>query len=247
MQSDFRNFPPPLTAVDRDATGAVAGNSRPVSSPQSAPHPDLERLVERHLRTRFRRPPSAHGRAAFERFLARWDGVTSPVLDAGCGTGESTFALARLHPDRLVVGVDRSAHRLARGLTYDDVPGNALLLRTDVVDFWRLLEDAGVRLAAHYLLYPNPWPKPAQVMRRWPAHPAFPTLLALGGRLECRSNWRVYAEEFALAVRLASRRTATVETFVPADILTPFESKYAASGHALYRVVVAPEPSPAAP
>lgn len=219
-------------------------NSRPVQSDQSAPHPRLADLALRHAQSPFRKPPAPYSRAAFERFLAAWDGRMPLLLDAGCGTGESTRRLALMHPHSLVVGVDQSAARLARGAP-QTTPANALLLRADVVDFWLLLAERRIALTRHYLLYPNPWPKPAQLTRRWHAHAVFPTVLALGGVLECRSNWRVYAEEFALAVRLASGREATLETVTPQDPLTPFERKYRDSGHALYRAAV--DLSPAAP
>ena len=213
------------------------GNSKPVASGQTAPHRDLERLLARHVAHRYCKPIAPYSRAAFDRFQRVHSAQLPIVLDAGCGNGESTFALAALHPGHLVVGVDQSAARLARGLALPGRPDNALLLRADIVDIWRLLAATGVTLAAHYLLYPNPWPKPAQLMRRWPAHPVFPAVVALGGRLECRSNWRVYAEEFALAVGFLSGSTIAVDAFHPECPLTPFERKYHASGHALYRVV----------
>lgn len=211
-------------------------NSSLVRSPQTAAHPALAELVRRHREHRLMKPVAAYSGAAFERFLAVWDRRSAPVLDAGCGTGASTARLARAMPDRLVIGVDQSAHRLARGPLPPCLPGNALLLRADIVDFWRLLEGSGIALHAHYIFYPNPWPKPAQLMRRWPAHPVFPTIVALGGRLECRSNWQVYCDEFALALTILSGRASIVERFQPAVAQTPFERKYALSGHALYRV-----------
>ena len=122
------------------------------------------------------------------------------VLDSGCGTGESTVLLARRYPDCLVVGVDKSAARLDKA---PQLPANARLLRADLADIWRLMDDAGWKLAQHYLLYPNPWPKPAQLKRRWHGHPVFPDLLVLGGRLVLRSNFEVYVDEFARALELA--------------------------------------------
>jgi tRNA G46 methylase TrmB len=107
-----------------------------------------------------------------------------------------------------------------------------------MVDYARLLRDAGIHLARHYLLYPNPWPKIGHLARRWHAHPVFPALLELGGVLECRSNWRIYIEEFCLAVNALRGCRARCEPFVPVSPLTPFERKYHASGHALYRAVV---------
>lgn len=214
-------------------------NSRAVASMQQTPHVRLEARVRRHLEAAWQRPPAAHGVRAFEKLCARIADTPRPlVLDAGCGTGASTLRLAERHRDCWVIGVDKSAARLAVGgrmLAAADAPANALLLRAELGDFWRLLRDAGRRLHRHYLLYPNPWPKPAQLARRWHAHPAFAALLALGGTLELRCSWRVYAEEFALALRFAGV-DAQAEAFAATDPLTPFERKYAASDHALWRV-----------
>ena len=62
-------------------------------------------------------------------------------------------------------------------------------------------------------------------------------LLALGGRLECRTNWRVYAEEFSFALNLLQNAQTQVETFSAPQPLTPFERKYRDSGQTLYRVI----------
>ena len=116
--------------------------------------------------------------------------------------------------------------------------GNALWLRAELTSFWRLARRAGWRLERHYLLYPNPWPKPAQLQRRWHGHPVFPDLLGLGGKLEMRSNWSVYAEEFAAAAALALGKPVLPLSLGATEITTPFERKYRASGHPLYSVAV---------
>ena len=211
-------------------------NSSPVVSTQQAPHPRLADAVRRHLELPFRREPGAIGRRAFDSVAKRLD--TPFVLDAGCGTGASTLALARRFPQHTVLGVDKSAVRLARGqraLARAKVP-NAVLLHCELVDFWQLAHRAGLACVEQYLLYPNPWPKPEHLKRRWAAHPVLPAMLALGGRLELRSNWRVYAEEFTAALRIAGRPAACAP-FKPEAPLTPFEHKYAESGHTLWRCV----------
>jgi len=218
----------------------MQASSRPVHSTQQAVHARLAELVHRHANSDFRKPPAAYSLAALARLYAVWDRRAPLVLDAGCGTGASTLALARLHPDCLVIGVDQSQVRLAAGARGAGAapPGNALLLRADVVDLWLLLARERLRLAHHYLLYPNPWPKPAQVMRRWPAHPVFPTIIALGGVLECRSNWLVYVDEFSAALQQLTGRAPLRETLAPEQPWTPFERKYRDSGHGLYRAVL---------
>jgi tRNA G46 methylase TrmB len=164
------------------------------------------------------------------------------VLDSGCGTGASTRRLAALHPGCVVIGVDRSAHRLARGAgqNFPLREGHCLWLRAELGTFWRLAREAGWRLRHHYLLYPNPWPKPGHLGRRWHAHPAFSDLLALGGRLEMRCNWRVYAEEFAHAAVWLTGQPVAVEELGGGDPLSPFEAKYSVSGHSRYRVTLEP-------
>jgi tRNA (guanine-N7-)-methyltransferase len=162
------------------------------------------------------------------------------ILDSGCGVGESSLILARAFPDHYVIGVDQSASRWrAAGVALPQWPSNLDLVRADVVDYWRLLREAGIRLDRHYLLYPNPWPKIAsQVSRRWHGHPVFPSLLDLGGVLECRSNWAIYLAEFCFAVRRMTQRPAVAESYAPDAAMTPFERKYLASGHRLFRMVV---------
>ena len=213
------------------------GNSAPVRSTQDAAHARLREVVLRHIDAAWRRTPAASGRRRFESVAPRL--ADAPfVLDAGCGTGAGTFALARLHGDRTVLGVDKSAARLAIGQRLIDAgraPANAVLLRCGLVDFWQLAVESGLRCERQYLLYPNPWPKPEHLQRRWHAHPVLPAILALGGALELRTNWRVYAEEFAAALRVAGVAVGS-QRFTPDLPLTPFERKYAASGHVLWRV-----------
>jgi tRNA (guanine-N7-)-methyltransferase len=221
---------------------SMFGNSRVPESVQGDIHPHLATLLDRHAGAPFRKPYADYNRAAFAGSLERWQRTAagSPViLDSGCGVGESSLYLARNFPDHYVIGVDQSASRLARGRrSAAQWPPNLDLVRADVVDYWRLLREAGIRLDRHYLLYPNPWPKASQVSRRWHGHPVFPSLLDLGGVLECRSNWAIYLAEFCFAVRRMTQRPAVAESYAPDAAMTPFERKYLASGHRLFRMVV---------
>lgn len=208
------------------------GNSRTVRSTQAHVHSRLAGEVLRHFRSPWRAPSSPHVDAAAEAIVAALAESQRPLLlDSGCGDGSSTLALARLHPGHLSVGVDRSAARLAARRD----GGAAMFLRTDLPRLWQSLGARGVRVDRHFLLYPNPSPKPAQRLRRWHFHPAFPDLLALGGTLELRTNWQVYAEELVAALAVAGRE-AILDPVPEGEALTPFERKYRASGHALWRV-----------
>lgn len=222
-------------------------SARAVTSNQPGPHPRLEETVRKHLGSTFQRPLPDYSRRAFDAHFAAIDNFRGPlVFDSFCGVGESTRQLAATLPEALVVGIDKSAHRLGRHGHYraDGDPGNSpnnnpdnyLLVRADTDDFWRQALAAGWRLQQHWLLYPNPWPKAAQLQRRCHGSPLFPTLLALGGALELRSNWRLYLDECHCALAIAGRSPEAVRELPPGPPLTPFERKYRAAGQALWQL-----------
>ena len=215
----------------------MSGNSRLISSAQTGVHPDLEKLVRRHMAHPFQKPIADYNREAFAIALAareQWQPDAPLILDAGCGVGWSTQRIAETYPEHFVFGVDQSVDRINRGKPLP-LPANALLVRADLVDFWRLFAEHKIRLARHYNLYPNPWPKIGHLARRWQGHAVFPIWLALGGELECRSNWRIYIEEMAQALTLLTAQQVNCEPWRTINPMTPFEKKYQESGHELWR------------
>ena len=144
----------------------------------------------------------------------------------------STALIAAAHPDALVVGIDQSAHRLAKHQATR--ARNYLLLRAEAEPFWLCLVEAGITLHSHWLLYPNPWPKASQIKRRVHGHGAFPVLSRLGGILELRTNWDIFVREFSQAAALVGIN-GQAESFRPDSPMTLFERKYADRGHALWR------------
>ncbi len=210
-----------------------------IESNQNGIHDNLEMVVKRHLHSRFQRPFPDYSIAAFESvndIVQRFDGPI--ILDSYCGVGESTANIAKVNPEALIIGVDKSLHRLQKHDTHyrHDDCNNYLLVRADLDDFWRQAVDAGWQLQQHYLLYPNPWPKSAHLKRRCHGSPLFPYLLELGGKLEVRSNWRLYIEEFCFALELAGH-PSSVEHFHYSEPITPFERKYSAAKQDLWRCV----------
>lgn len=207
-------------------------DSRLVNSNQLRPHERLPALVRRHLSHSFRKPVAEHSRTAFALLSGALGNKPRPlVLDSFCGTGHSTAILAERHPDHLVVGVDKSGHRLAKHAGGDAT--NYLLLQADCEDIWQLLLLAGITPEFHYLLYPNPWPKSRHLQRRIHGSAAFPWLLQLAGSIELRSNWQLYVEEFGLAMHLAGHCGA-VFRLPQQQPLSLFEDKYQSSGHELW-------------
>lgn len=219
----------------------AANHSRKVHSSQVGIHPRLEELLDRYGTVQWQKPchvPTVEAFQALKTMLRTND--LPLILDSGCGTGESTRLLSAAFPDHLVIGVDKSAERLSR-TGADRFPhraGNVVWVRAELASFWRLAQQDGWKLVRHYMLYPNPWPKPGQVQRRWHAHPVFRTLLQLGGRVEMRTNWQIYAEEFAFAVNFVTGHDISPSPVPDSEPLSPFERKYRASGHELYSVVL---------
>lgn len=178
------------------------------------------------------------------------------VIDSGCGTGESTIHLARRFPDCIVIGIDKSCARLDKAgnsiqLGGAEVPRNALWLRAELLDFWKLVFEAKWNVRYHSVFYPNPWPKQAECTRRFHMHPIFPTMISIAPVTELRTNWEIYAQEFKAAAEILREESATrlelshlknIETelsaFTAKSPETAFERKYAAAGQPLWRVIV---------
>lgn len=210
----------------------MTADSRPIYSNQPHVHQNLAGMVIRHLASSHTRPVADHNALAFTQLLQRLKEKPQPlVLDSFCGTGQSTELLAARHPQHLVVGIDKSASRLARHAGANT--SNYLLLQADCEDIWQLLLREKLTVDYHYLLYPNPWPKAKHLQRRIHGHASFPWVVQLGGHLELRSNWQIYVEEFGMAMHL-SGYPGLVTRISGDPALTLFEQKYRNSGHALW-------------
>lgn len=214
---------------------------RSVTSNQDSIHKDLQELVLKYARTQYLRPIAVHTRQAFEE-ISEKVGTKPVVIDSGCGTGESTIHLARRFGDCIIIGIDKSAMRLNKAgnaiqLENRPIPENAYWVRAELLDFWRLAKEANWDIRYHAVFYPNPWPKQSEATRRFHMHPIFPTLISLAPQTELRTNWEIYAKEFATAAKLLGNE-ATLEQFSAAPAETAFERKYAAAGQPLWRIIV---------
>ena len=239
--------------------------ARSVTSNQIDLYKNLEAVVRKYAATTFLRPVADHTREAFEQaseFVRTFYGTdvagcVEVVLDSGCGTGESTLHLAKKFPNVPVIGIDKSAVRLSkagneRQLEVSaggscDVPANAFWVRAELLDFWRLaLEKVNAgewKILHHALYYPNPWPKESEATRRFHLHPIFPTLIRLSPVTELRTNWEIYAREFAEAARVLGdafslKFDVELGAFEPQNPETAFERKYKEARQQLWRTLV---------
>lgn len=241
-----------MTANERDQSVTEAsntaeqhkGDSKVIVTNQPGIHEKLEVIVKKHLTHRFEKPYQQHTLTVFEALDNEVKAFDGPViLDACCGVGQSTRMLAKLNPNALVIGIDKSAHRINRQVE-EHLPEaltnvtNFRLARADLNDFYRLVAKADWPISKHYILYPNPWPKAKHIQRRWHGSAVFPEIVSLGEALILRSNWCLYLEEFKLAAGIAGRegRLSDITEQAAQQPLTPFEAKYISSGQAVWEL-----------
>ena len=222
----------------------VTGDSRVITSNQIGLNEKLDEVVLKHLQHDFKKPYQTHTLEAFKK-IEKWvEQQGKPIIfDSCCGVGESTYHIAKAHPEAIILGMDKSADRLSKHpvdgeLSIDDLDSNInnyQLLQVNLNDFWRLAVEANWTLSHHYLLYPNPWPKAKHLQRRWHGSAVFPSIIELGGKLDLRSNWFTYVEEFQRALQLAGKESKT-DIYSAEQAITPFERKYWASGQKSLRL-----------
>lgn len=198
---------------------------------QSGPHHQLSDLVERYKITENKRPIPQHQQIAFLQIKKLVTAKSLPIIiDSGCGTGLSSITLAEQFFDHWVVGIDKSSHRLKKTA---NLPPNCLLIRGDVFDLWRLLKISSLPIVRHYLLYPNPWPKIGHIKRRFYASNIWPTCISLAPYFELRCNWRIYAEEAVIALKLLGQKPI-ITNKTNNNYLSLFEKKYIENGCELF-------------
>lgn len=225
-----------MSSIDNE--NQPLGDSKAIVSNQDGIHEKLNEIVEKHLATRSKKPYQAHTEQAFAEVNALVEAFDGDViLDACCGVGQSTRMLAKRYPDALVIGVDKSAHRISRNVEDKWQAENFHLVRADLNDFYRMVIEKKWQVKKHFILYPNPWPKSKHIQRRWHGSAVFPEIIAIGEQIELRSNWPIYLQEFQVAAKIAGRES-DLAMLAEQEPLTPFEAKYIASGQQCWQLIV---------
>lgn len=225
----------------------VTGDSKAIVTNQTGMHEKLDDVVKKHLTHPFQKPYQVHTEQAFKEMDLRVSEFLecNPqgeiILDACCGVGQSTRILARLNPKALVIGVDKSDHRINKNVEGFTEEGeyqaqNYHLVRADLNDFYRLVKMANWPVSKHYILYPNPWPKSKHLQRRWHGSAVFPQMTSIGKTLILRSNWPLYLQEFQQAAKQVNLFGSLTEVAAEKQPLTPFEAKYQASGQVCWQL-----------
>ena len=219
---------------------ANRNQSKKVTSKQIAPHDDLEKILARYDINNYQRPVAPFSQKTWEEILKIIKGK-KVIFDFGCGIGKSTFVIARENPDCLVIGIDKSFSRIDRQNRFKaNLPQNAHLFRGELLDLIPLVyqQQNLFALVKVFFLYPNPWPKPHLVKRRFHVSPIAPFIFRLNCPIISRSNWKLYLEEFECVSKIFGRNKTELLQLELNSFLTPFEKKYALSGQDLYELKI---------
>ncbi len=164
----------------------------------------------------------------------RWFGRSAPVvLEIGCGTGNSTAAMAQAEPHVDVVAVEVYRKGLAQllGAIDRELITNIRLIRGDGLDVLEHMVGPA-SLTGVRVYFPDPWPKSRHHKRRL-LQPDSVELIAgrlrSGGVLHVATDHEGYAEQIAAVGDAEPRlRRVTREAVLPIAVRRPptkYESK----------------------
>jgi tRNA (guanine-N7-)-methyltransferase len=153
------------------------------------------------------------------------------VLEIGSGMGETTFEIAKAHPEVEFVAIEVHGPGVGSLLNRIDKEQltNLRVVRHDAVEVLESMV-ADESLAALHLFFPDPWPKKRHHKRRL-VQPSFASLigrkLKAGGIVHAATDWPEYAEQIAAVFRNFQR----VERGFAERPATKFEARGRRLGH----------------
>ncbi len=169
-------------------------------------------------------------------------GRTAPrILEIGCGMGETTVAVAALHPDTDYLGIEVHSPGVGSLLKLIDAHNldNVRVIQNDAVEVLRNMI-APAALAGCHIYFPDPWPKLRHHKRRL-VQPAFIALLASrmrpGAILHVATDWENYAAHILDVLRASAEFRNLAEAYAtrpPERPLTKFEARGLKLGHQVW-------------
>jgi tRNA (guanine-N7-)-methyltransferase len=163
------------------------------------------------------------------------------VFEIGSGMGETTFEIARAHPEINYLAAEVHLPGVGALLKRVEEAGvsNLRVIRHDATEVLaRMIPDEA--LAALHLFFPDPWPKKRHHKRRI-VQPAFASLaarkLAPGGILHAATDWSEYAEWMLEVLHAEPLLENTAAGYAPrpdSRPLTKFERRGLGLGHPVH-------------
>lgn len=174
-----------------------------------------------------------------------WHGIFGndhPIqIEIGMGKGRFLHAMAKLHPEKNYVGIEKYSSVLLRAvqkMEEEPLP-NLRFLRMDAEDIVKVFGAGEVDRI--YLNFSDPWPKDRHAKRRLPSREflaRYDVILKKEGRLEFKTDNRVLFD-FALGEMEAAGWKADYVTFdlhgdeglMEGNIMTEYEEKFSSMGN----------------
>ena len=166
------------------------------------------------------------------------------ILEIGCGMGETTAAIAALHPENDYLGIEVHSPGVGSLLQRIEAGGlaNLRVIQHDAVEVLRHMIGTGT-LAGVHIFFPDPWPKKRHHKRRLIQPPLVALLcdkLAPGGYLHAATDWQEYAEHILAVLAAEPRLVNTADGYAPRPAyrpLTKFEQRGIRLGHGVWDIV----------
>lgn len=169
-------------------------------------------------------------------------------VEIGMGKGKFLHTLAKLHPERNYVGIEKYSSVLLRAIQKmeEEELENLVFIRMDAEEITEVFEKGEV--AGIYLNFSDPWPKDRHAKRRLPSGTflaRYNEIVAEGGKIEFKTDNRPLFD-FAVEELAESDWKADVITYdlhadaalVEGNIMTEYEEKFSALGNPICKYIL---------
>lgn len=169
-------------------------------------------------------------------------------VEIGMGKGKFLHTLAKLHPERNYVGIEKYSSVLLRAIQKmeEEELANLKFIRMDAEEITDVFEKGEV--AGIYLNFSDPWPKDRHAKRRLPSGTflaRYNEIVTDGGRIEFKTDNRPLfdfaVEELNESVWKADVITYDLhadEELVSGNVMTEYEEKFSALGNPICKYIL---------
>lgn len=178
----------------------------------------------------------------------RFGNKTPIFLEIGMGKGLFLMELARQHPDRNYIGIEKYDSVLIRALEKCNLEEiqNLLFVRLDANDLLRIFEVE--EISGIFLNFSDPWPKDRHVKRRLTSKEflqRYDQILEKDGRVEFKTDNRKLfdfsveqAKEAGWRLEVCTYDLHNDEEHNQGNVMTEYEAKFSKMGHPIHKMVI---------
>ncbi len=169
-------------------------------------------------------------------------------VEIGMGKGKFLHTLAKLHPERNYVGIEKYSSVLLRAIQKmeEEELANLRFIRMDAEEITDVFEEGEV--AGIYLNFSDPWPKDRHAKRRLPSGTflaRYNEIVADGGKIEFKTDNRPLfdfaveeLEESAWKADVITYDLHADEALVAGNVMTEYEEKFSALGNPICKYIL---------